>query len=315
MNAAPHPLIVGAGLAGLLAAHAWPKSRVYEAMSKPTATHRALLRFRSDKVARLVGIDFRQVLVRKGIYYRGDFLQPSIRLANLYERKVLGSGRVGGERSIWALEPVHRWIAPDDLYAQLVEAVGDRITWACPVSFDGSRAERIDGGVINTSPLPGLLEAAGIQLGSGATFHRAPITVQRFRFPGADLFQTIYFPDPAVSVYRASMTGDVMIVEQVPGESGTGGMRSMLGDAFGLDFKDAIPLGISSQRYGKIIPIPDRIRKPLLFQLTHQRNIYSLGRFATWRNILLDDVVDDIAVIKRLLRSDSGGFDARKAAS
>jgi hypothetical protein len=33
-----------------------------------------------------------------------------------------------------------------------------------------------------------------------------------------------------------------------------------------------------------------------------------IGRFATWRNILLDDVVDDIAVIKRLMRH-GGAYD------
>jgi hypothetical protein len=51
-----------------------------------------------------------------------------------------------------------------------------------------------------------------------------------------------------------------------------------------------------------------------LFRLTHERNIYSLGRFATWRNILLDDVVDDIAAIKKLLKANSA-YDIRRAAA
>jgi len=33
-------------------------------------------------------------------------------------------------------------------------------------------------------------------------------------------------------------------------------------------------------------------------------NVYSLGRYATWRNILLDDVYHDINVIKQLMDSD-----------
>jgi hypothetical protein len=68
------------------------------------------------------------------------------------------------------------------------------------------------------------------------------------------------------------------------------------------------------QKYGKIASIDDAVRKQLLFALTHNHTIYSLGRFATWRNILLDDVVNDIAAIKRLLKTNSA-YDARKAAT
>ena len=57
------------------------------------------------------------------------------------------------------------------------------------------------------------------------------------------------------------------------------------------------------QRFGKIEPIADDERKSLLFRITHEHGVYSLGRFATWRNILLDDVVDDIVAIKRLARA------------
>jgi hypothetical protein len=61
-------------------------------------------------------------------------------------------------------------------------------------------------------------------------------------------------------------------------------------------------------------PIDDALRKQLLFRLTHEHNVFSLGRFATWRNILLDDVVDDIVQVKRLLKSGSA-YDVRRAAA
>jgi hypothetical protein len=35
--------------------------------------------------------------------------------------------------------------------------------------------------------------------------------------------------------------------------------------------------------------------------LTEEHNIYSLGRFATWRQLLLDDLVKDIGVIEKLI--------------
>ena len=73
---------------------------------------------------------------------------------------------------------------------------------------------------------------------------------------------------------------------------------------FGTAFdKFAIVASLDRRMAGKIVPLPDAARKRLLFRLTHEHGIYSLGRFATWRNVLLDDVVNDIAVIKRLARS------------
>ncbi len=44
---------------------------------------------------------------------------------------------------------------------------------------------------------------------------------------------------------------------------------------------------------------------------TDNFNIYSLGRFATWRpGLLLDDLVNDIRVIQKI--ADHGNYDHRK---
>jgi hypothetical protein len=45
----------------------------------------------------------------------------------------------------------------------------------------------------------------------------------------------------------------------------------------------------------------EEIRKEFIFKTTVQNNIYSLGRFATWRNLIMDDVYKDIQVIKKLM--------------
>ncbi len=81
--------IIGAGLSGLIAAHAWPTAPVFEALPE-AQPHRALLRFRSDNVARLTGIEFKRVTVRKGLFWRGEYRTPTIALANAYSLKVLG---------------------------------------------------------------------------------------------------------------------------------------------------------------------------------------------------------------------------------
>lgn len=296
------PTIVGAGLAGLIAAHAWPQATVLEAAPKPRAGHRALLRFRSEAVSRLTGIEFRKVTVRKGIWADYGFQQPAIRWANQYAQKVLG--RLAGDRSIWNLDTVERFIAPDNLYEQLIDSVGDRIQWNTNASFHTGQL------LVSTAPLPLVLKQLDIAL--PAEFPKAPIHVTRWHVPGADVFQTVYFPERGVGVYRASITGDTLIAESVdPIEEDD---EKEIERAFGISLVHCDKMESVEQKYGKIAPISDALRKQLLFRLTHEHNIYSLGRFATWRNILLDDVVDDITVIKKLLKANST-YDVRRAAA
>lgn len=295
--------IVGGGLAGLLAAHAWPQAKILESSEQPKAEHKALLRFRTDAVARLTGIDFHRVTVRKGIWFGGKFVQASIGMANLYAQKVTGA--LTGDRSVWNLEPVERWIAPEDFYEQLVANVGNRITWACPVDFT-ARAEAMKRNpvdmLINTAPLPIVLKALSPPVAQFPGFKRAPIRVSRWRVKEADVYQTIYFPHPEEQTYRASITGSMLIVESMTLKPGEMLRAANVLHAFGLKAGDVTPIDNVEQKYGKIVPIADEYRKRLLHELTAVHGIFSLGRFATWRNILLDDVVQDIAVLRRLMR-------------
>lgn len=290
------PIIVGAGLAGLIAAHAWPSASILEATPAPRAMHRALLRFRSDAVANLTGIQFRKVRVFKGIWSENRFAPPSIRVANQYAKKVVG--RLAGDRSIWSLDPVDRFVAPDTFYEQLVEAASQRTFWDTSADLATMRP-----GIISTAPLPVALQALGIE--PELNFERAGIMVVRCRVKGADVFQTVYFPDEETPMYRASITGDTLIIEaminDVAAKDWLPRALVLVARAFAAEVTQVID--VVEQKYGKIVPIADTDRKRLLFSLTHQRGIYSLGRFATWRNILLDDVVQDIHVIKRLMTS------------
>jgi hypothetical protein len=301
---AKHIAIVGAGLAGLIAAHAWPQLPVLEASAEPRENHRALLRFRTDGVSKLTGIDFKRVRVRKGIYSQGTFVQPDLRLANLYSRKVLGV--LSGDRSIWNIEPVDRFVAPLSFYEQLVDAVGPRVHWDFGADFDANNSEH---GLISTAPLPNVL--ASLHINPVQEFKRAAIHVTRLRLAaGVELYQTVYFPDMDTPLYRASITGSTLILESTRQLLPDDLMLAL--DAFGLGGVSADTMDSAPQHFGKIQPLPEEERKRLLFTLTHEHGIYSLGRFATWRNVLLDDVVNDIAVIKRLLRSDNTAYDTRR---
>lgn len=298
--------IIGAGLAGLIAAHAWPTARVLEANDQPRASHKALLRFRTEAVSRLTGVEFRRVSVRKGLWAEGRFQDPNIRWANCYAQKVLGHNNLRGERSVWNLDPVERFIAPDDLYWQLIESVGSRISWNTPVAFDDLKEP-----VVSTAPMP--LPVSALLPDVQLEFPRSGIVVHRFVIKGADVFQTVYFPEPHLSVYRASITGNLLIVES-KSNAFADEDEDAVNAAFGLYREQAEMIEQVQQKYGKIAPIDEALRKQILFKLTHDHKIYSLGRFATWRNILLDDVVDDIAAIKRLMKANNS-YDIRKAAS
>lgn len=289
--------IVGAGLAGLLAANLFPNASVFEKNKRPNP-HRALLRFRTPEIGNSTGIDFRPVTVRKGIYYQTKFHLPDISLCNYYSQKLLG---IVADRSIWNIEPVTRYIAPEDLHEQLLDRANGRINYEVDYFNCGANISRP---VISTMPLPDLLTALNIE--HGMQFKRAAIRVERYRIPNCDVYQTIYFPSPETSLYRASITKDLLIVESasedLSRDQDAERRWEEVSAAFGI--YNASYIDSSSARFGKIADIEDRWRRAMIHRLTTDCGIYSLGRFATWRNILLDDVLKDIGVIKRLIHSD-----------
>lgn len=291
-------MIVGAGLAGLIASHAFPRAPIIEAQPEPRAIHKALLRFRGTEVADLVGIPFRPVRVHKGIWLDGKWSEPNIQVANLYSTKVLGAL---ADRSIWRLASETRYIAPEDLYERLVEAQYSRIQWGTQASFHRGQEP-----VISTAPMPVVLRSLGVHCDE--EFARSPVHVERFRLPNADVYQTVYFPGPEHTLYRASITGSMLICEFV-GEPEGEWLRDVE-RAFALP-QEMEWLEAVNQRYGKIAPIDEGVRRALISRLTDDAGVYSLGRFATWRNILLDDVVHDIAVIKKLINASE--YDRRLA--
>lgn len=289
-------IIVGAGIAGLMAANIFQRAHVFESGSADQVNHKAVLRFRSSAVGDAMGIDFRKVTVHKGLWHEGRFVSPNIQLANLYSKKVIGKL---ADRSVWNLEPAERFIAPEDFIFQLAERCSGRIDWKHPVSnFDHTKS------IITTIPMNVTLkiipEAAPQDL-VPPEFSYAPIHVRRWHVPKADVFQTVYFPDPSTNLYRASITGDLLIAEFINGEDST---EHDFFSAFGLSKSDCRAHDSTKQRYGKIAPIDDRWRRAFILNASLQHRVYSLGRFATWRNILADDVLHDIYVVKRLLQGD-----------
>lgn len=290
--------IYGAGIAGLMAGCMFQNARIYEAGSFKQSQHKAVLRFRSSAVGDAVGIDFRKVRVNKGLWVDGKSVEPSIALANLYSQKVVGKL---ADRSIWNLAPAERFIAPEDFIEQLVDRCDNRITWNHKITRDEVLAEREP--IVSTLPMKLMAqfmanEMSGEMIQAAPDFSFAPIVVRRYRIPGADVFQSIYFPELETTLYRASITGDLLIAEYVDEVDDYDFFA-----AFGLKRDYCVPIETVKQGFGKIAKIDDEWRKQFIFWLTHQHNIFSLGRFGTWRNILLDDVLNDLAVLKKLMKT------------
>jgi hypothetical protein len=286
--------IIGAGLAGLLAGNIFQRAKIIEAGPEDQLNHKAVLRFRSSAVGDAIGVDFRKVTVHKGVFINNRFVAPTIQLANLYSRKVIDKL---ADRSIWKLDPVERFIAPPDLVAQMAERCAGRIEWNTSVDHSSLTDLITDGNVVSTMPMNVMAPIVGAE--EVPTFSYAPIVVRRWRVRGADVFQTVYFPSPETSLYRASITGDLLIAEYRDEAD-----NYNFFNAFGLSENDCEPIDSAKQRYGKIAPIDEQWRRNFILNASRQYGIYSLGRFATWRNVLMDDVLKDVYVVKRLMSGD-----------
>jgi hypothetical protein len=299
-------VIVGAGLAGLLAACHFKDSVIIDRMPAPTENHTALLRFRSTAVSELTGIPFKKVRVQKAVY-SGDRVMSyaSIRDQNLYSLKV--SGGVSA-RSIANLDPCERWVAPDDFYQHLVSKHKDRISWGVEIG----EAVGNESTIVSTAPMSVNLAATGMESTFAVPFKfdKSAIQVSRYKLAApSDVYQTVYFPDPDLNIFRASITGDNLIIEALCDGNGANSSDLNLDDlnvalySFGLEMKDLdiASFSFNIQNFGKMVDMPKADREAIMFELTHAHNLFSLGRFATWRNILLDDVVSDIKTIDRLI--------------
>lgn len=295
-------IIIGAGLAGCLAACLERNSIILEASEAPSTTHKAVLRFREDKIARALGIPFKAVHVLKGVFTdfdRAPRTQCTLQDLNHYSHKVIGRYE---PRSIIDLAPVTRWVAPEDLHSQMLDRLAGRIQWGQPVTYLDSEwvnsTHRHGAPVVSTMPMQVLAKATGA---ATEELTYAPIHVDRYEVANCSQHQTIYFPEPHRAVYRATLTGRLLLIESMWAPASKDNQLDYVLGAFGIRQEDVKPLDSVSQRYGKIHPLSAQRRKELLLNFTVRHNVYSLGRFACWRNVLLDDVYEDFFKIRSMI--------------
>lgn len=287
--------ILGAGLAGCIAGAINPNATILEASETPPDNHKAVLRFRTGEIGRACGIPFEQVTVHKGIWFEDKFVEPNPMVANLYSRKVAGKIL---DRSIWKTDTVTRYVAPCDFHMQLLDMLKPKIQYGQRVGLlDIACAKGENRPTISTMPLPVLANILGYDIKSETK--RAPIHTLRGKVVGCNTHQTVYFPSLEDDVYRATLTGEDLIIESIVDKNSMH-INPVL-KAFGLNGVEIDWEGESHiQNYGKIAPMSEAERKAFIYWASQEHGIFSLGRFATWRNILLDDVLKDVYKIREI---------------
>ena len=285
--------VVGAGLAGLLAAGMLKSKdvQIFEKQSALPNNHSAVLRFRTSAIGDVLGIPFRQVTLVKSV---AKWKNP-VADALAYSLKVGNESR--SDRSINQAEKVDtRWIAPPNLIELMSRDLF--INYATPYPFPEMRGSNIP--IISTIPMPILMDQLGWKtkpLFNYMNGYNISADIER-----CNAFVSLAVPDPAYPFSRISITGSQMIVE-VPNEEECfthdleiwAGMAATL---LGIDMKRITNLSSHRQTYVKILPTDEDLRRDFIYWATTEFNIYSLGRFATWRpGLLLDDLVNDVRLI------------------
>jgi len=300
--------VVGAGMAGLLAAGMLRGdcSGVYEAQSSLPNNHSAVLRFRSSVVGDALNIPFKKVRAAKAIH---PFLNP-IADAIMYSRKTNGTATLRSISSAGATLS-DRFIAPNDMISRMRDRVSAPIGF--DLSFDHRSAEHP---AISTVPMPILMDDLKWE-GERPEFSSTVGRNFSATVSDADGYFSLYVPDPDLPFARVSLTGDRLVAECYGGDC-SGGLTdeqvfTAAAKMVGLEPDDLRDHQVTLQKYGKILPIDEAVRREFIIWASEEHNVYPLGRFATWRpGLLLDDVVNDVRVIQRLIKSNSERYSHKK---
>jgi hypothetical protein len=322
-------IVVGAGMAGLLAANMLGNRviAVHESAPSLPNNHNALLRFRSSIVSDATFIPFRPVEIIKDVKSTGLG-----KVADAVAYSVKSNGTASA-RSITSVNhgPSTRYIAPPDFIQRLEARVPSTIMYNSQYNFLALKKEGVK--VISTIPMPSLMKALRYQ--KQPEFKYVHGYVATFELPvWVDAYATIYYPDYGDAHYRVSITGRKLIIEytemslkeaglvdesgNIDVETNIELIRENLASHFSIyrilnDFginivlKDIYDsLEVKSQQYAKIIPIDEEERKRFIMWASDNHKVYSVGRYATWRpGLLLDDVVNDVKVVASLFDKSS----------
>ncbi len=291
--------IFGAGLAGLIAGYIFPKAIIYEKNNKDFKSHQALLRFRTNKISEITGIKFKKVNVLKSIWIDGAEVQPSPRIVAMYSQKVTGKYE---NRSIMDISTKTRYIAPDNFHSLLINDLRERIQFNFEVD-ESDYTKHLP--IISTLPLSFNSKMLGYNFETVKDI--SSIYVSKYEIKSCDMYCTVYYPSNSIGVYRASITKNKLIIESKSNDLTVGELH-IIRKSLGIsDFDLEEEFVNFEQPYGKLYSLNDDERRVQIYKMSHDHNVFSLGRFAVHKNILLDDVAKDIYVIKEMINDDAYG--------
>jgi len=315
-------IIFGAGMAGLIAGcmiRDEPVTVYESALSLPN-NHSAVLRFRSRIVADTLDIQFKRVEMMKC----AEPWQNSVADILSYSRKTNGTYQFRSSANADGMM-AYRYIAPPDFIEQMASRLAEPIQFNYTVTK--SLLSSYDKGtkIISTIPMPSMMKL--LDWPDVPKFRSVIGFNVNFTVPNMDAYATVYIPDPNLSYNRVSVTGNRVTLEfaypdhkeeqiklEVEYLAQTYGALEQLAKRsikhLGVGEDEVHDVSIKLQRYAKILPIDENIRKRFIMWASENHGIYSLGRFATWRpNLLLDDVINDVRVIRSIIQN--GNYEHR----
>lgn len=319
--------IIGAGMSGLIAACVLRNGcdKIFEAQDSLPANHSAVLRFKSSIVGDTTNIPFRKVKALKAVV---PWMNP-IADALSYSKKTNGNYHL---RSIVTAkgETVDRYVAPPDFTEQLAAAANCDIEFNHQVRKEdlGNNGEQF----ISTLPMPVLMDLLQYP-GPRPEFKSIPGINVMARIKNCDMYCSLYVPDPNIHPYRISINGDLMIAEVALTDPAmresvrygsansndtikrvTDEWRNEAFAALGIEWpsQETFDHSFARQQFAKIVPIDERARQKFIVWASEVCGVFSLGRFATWRtNLLLDDTIQDVRIINRLMTH--GNYEYKKS--
>lgn len=296
-------IIIGAGLAGLLAARCLSHYRptVVEVQDELPNNHSALLRFRTNIVGERFGIPFKKVNVYKGVLLQDGRISNTATIAEFNAYSYKTTGQVS-ERSIINLDGAVRYIAPPRLISLLADNADIKFGTYAQDFLSWSNRSELKEPIISTIPMPVLMDI--LEYPKPCRFEQRTIWTINLFLNGIDVYQTLYLPYDRNAPYRITITGNKVTFE-LSHEHEEWSLLPYIEKYMAIIFPEQhhhiMDIELKKQDYGKIVPIDEYERQKFMLWATDQHGIYSLGRYATWRQILLDDVMKDIAVINRFI--------------
>ncbi len=315
-------IIIGAGLAGSITAGALSQYKpiVLEkkiVSFKSLSNHYAVMRLRNPDVAKYIGCNIEEIKLAKSIFFLDRLWnEATITMNNLYSMKIYHSL---GRRSLLDLGSCKtRFLLKDALSIEPTA----QTEYGCNINkIEDGKIYYQDEKIItydicvSTMPMPALIKLCDIVTPIDFTWQPIYIATAKALF-NSKVHQTIYFPEDKFAAYRATLEGNKLMVESMKKLENNIYFEKELEKIitiFGLRKKDFSSFVFNKQSPGKIISIDDDWRRRIILNLTKKHNIYSFGRYAVWRSLRTDHLLDDIEKIKRLIRIEKG--DVREYAS